>query len=198
MSLWGKPVTRHYEHEYPRLGAKSLKALLTLQPGRSWFWLSRRGLRLDMMRLHLAGDAPSFSAKLMNGQRQNIRLESTPTAFKGRRWWLSCPYCSRRCGKLYWTQSAIACRQCLGLYYQSQSEAPQERHLRRIRKARQAVWGEDEPEINNLFRMLNSYPKPKGMHWCTFKEKRWQMLLNENQYMRGLLVVLERRYRGKR
>jgi hypothetical protein len=186
MSLWVKPVTRHYTHEYPALEGERLAVLMTLQPGRSVSFTSRRGNRLAVSRLYPAGNALCFCVSLMNGQHQTIRLESTRTAFNGLRWWYSCPHCTRRCGALYWTQSAIACRLCLNLHYASQSETPKDRQLRRMRKERYAVWGESEPDINNLFIAPHLFPKPDGMHWRTFEERCWRMMERESRYFAAL------------
>jgi hypothetical protein len=191
MSLWGKPVTRHYTHEYPALAGTMLKALLALQPDQGVYATSRRGLRVDIIRLYPDGEPPCFRARLMNGQVQTIHIEHTRTAFNGLRWWYACPYCSRRCSKLYWTRSAIACRQCLNLHYQSQSETPRDRLLRRIRNERYAIWREDEPGINNLFIAPHLFPKPDGMHWCTFEEKRSRLMQRESRYFAALRYRLD-------
>ena len=83
MSLWGKPVTRHYVHEVPALDGQVLKMLRTLQPGWGGQWTSCRGRRIEITRQHLAGKWPTFLMRLMNGQSQTLRLESTPAAFNG-------------------------------------------------------------------------------------------------------------------
>jgi hypothetical protein len=54
-------------------------------------------------------------------------LQSTPTNFNGRRWWLTCPLivdgvtCNRRVGKLYLPPGAkyFGCRHCYDLTYRS-------------------------------------------------------------------------------
>lgn len=193
MSIWQN--TRNYTHDYPALSGPMLKRLLSLSPAQSLRWQSYRGKLLEVHRLSASGDMPRFYVRLNDGNAI-FTLESTRTAFNGLRWWFTCSHCLRRCGARYWTHNAIACRQCLNLHYQSQSEAPRERELRRVRKMRQAIWGEDEPDVNNLFRRPDSFPKPKGMHRRIFEEKCNQLTLKENQYLCGLLAVLERRYWG--
>jgi hypothetical protein len=78
----------------------------------------------------------------------------------GRRRWLLCPRCRRRCGVLY-GGSRFRCRRCWRLAYQSQSEAPMWRALSQAQKHRQRLGGSgsmDEP-----------FPdKPEGMHWRTY------------------------------
>ncbi|WP_152527550.1 hypothetical protein ACP26F_15770 [Franconibacter pulveris 1160] len=61
-----------------------------------------------------------------------------------------------------------------------------------------ALWGEDEPEVNNLLRRPSSFPKPKGMHWRAYEKKCKQIVQSEDHYFRGLLVVLDRHYWGRR
>lgn len=50
-------------------------------------------------------------------------LDFTPLHFGGWRYWLKCLRCKHRCTKLYITSDEVACRQCLGLVYTSQSAA---------------------------------------------------------------------------
>lgn len=195
MSIWQN--TRSYTHEYPALSGSMLKRLLNLPPAKSLRWQSYRGKLLEVRRLSAPHETPRFYARLNDGN-DIFTLESTRTAFNGLRWWFICPRCFRRCGTLYWTHCAIACRQCLNLHYQCQSETPRERALRQVRRMRTAIWGEDEPEVNNLFRRPGSFPKPKGMHWRTYEKKCRQLVQSEDHYLRGLLVVLERRYWGRR
>lgn len=55
-----------------------------------------------------------------------LRLVWTPTAGnKGRRYWFACPYCSRRCAKLYIPPGYrhFGCRLCMNLTYSSSQEA---------------------------------------------------------------------------
>ena len=73
---------------------------------------------------------------------------------------------------LYAVKNAYACRECLGLHYASQSERPQERLMRRIRKLRKELWGYDWPDVNNMFEQVDYWPKPKWMRWKTFKQKK--------------------------
>ena len=67
-----------------------------------------------------------------------IRLQSTPTQFKGRRWWFSCPLivdgvpCERRVGKVYLPPGGryFGCRHCHDLTYRSSQEAHQAERLK--------------------------------------------------------------------
>lgn len=194
MSLWGKPVTRHYVHEYPVLSGEVIKRLLSLQPGRGWFGRSRAGRRIEITRLSTGSALPEFRLVLTEGRSLILKLESTRTAFNGVRWWYCCPHCSRRCAHLHWLKYTAGCRQCLALHYQSQSETPHDRALRRIRSERYAIWGEDVPGINNIFRSPDSFPKPKGMHWQTFDQKIALLQIREQRYLNVMMKMLRQRY----
>lgn len=52
---------------------------------------------------------------------QSAELVSTPANLRGARWWWLCPFCSRRCLKLYYPPRAdrFACRVCHDLSYES-------------------------------------------------------------------------------
>src|SRR5438105_1537891 len=52
---------------------------------------------------------------------QPVTLESTATHFGGRRWWLLCPKCEGRYGKLHLPSpdEKFTCRLCHALVYQS-------------------------------------------------------------------------------
>jgi DNA-directed RNA polymerase subunit RPC12/RpoP len=98
--------------------------------------------------------------------------------------YITCPYCQEQRQHLYVIKTAYVCRKCIGLHYVSQSERPQERLIRRIRKLRKDLWGHghDYPEINNMFENVQYWPKPKGMRWKTFEQKRNKLTELENRY----------------
>ena len=57
---------------------------------------------------------------------QNVQLTSTPGGYGGYLYWLLCPVCGRRAGKLYLPpgKEAFLCRRCHGLYYRAQMMPP--------------------------------------------------------------------------
>ena len=65
---------------------------------------------------------------------QQINLLRTPGTLGGFRTWFVCPYCKRRCAKLFLSGRFFACTECLGLPYQAQRESPGRRALRRAEK----------------------------------------------------------------
>jgi hypothetical protein len=101
---------------------------------------------------------------------QPLPIEWTPCRLGGERPWFRCPgvvngrHCWRRVSKVYAGGRYFLCRHCYGLVYRVQSESELDRHLRRIDKAFEALGGcycLDEPPP----------PKPKGMHWRTYRRR---------------------------
>lgn len=70
----------------------------------------------------------------------------------------------------------------MGLHYGCQSERPQERLLRRIRKLRVELWGADWIDVYNMFENIRYWPKPKWIRWKTFERKRDYILALEAKY----------------
>lgn len=99
-----------------------------------------------------------------------VGLSFTYPNFGGRRLWFTCPLvrqgrkCHRRTTRLYLPNGAryFGCRQCYGLAYESQSEAPRDRYLRRAWKFQEKIKGDCE------WGDTDYTPKPKGMHWKTY------------------------------
>ena len=58
-----------------------------------------------------------------------IRYTETSTCFGGRRPWMLCPRCSRRCRVLFLGFGRVACRRCFRLRYQSQCPRPDRSRL---------------------------------------------------------------------
>jgi hypothetical protein len=90
-----------------------------------------------------------------------IPFVETPTQFGGWRRWFSCPGCQRRCRILY-GGAYFRCRNCQGLRYESQYEAPVFRAVSQRHKLRERLGQLDSLEA--------PFPsKPKGMHWKTYR-----------------------------
>ena len=59
-----------------------------------------------------------------------VLLRPTPQHFGGQRWWLVCPNCGGRFGKLYWKDLQFTCRRCGGMtYYSSKTAHERERAI---------------------------------------------------------------------
>ena len=69
-----------------------------------------------------------------NPIRQRIELQHTRPRLGGKRWWMTCPSCQRRCDRLHLTNGAdrFACRKCHDLTYDLCNQSKIERELRRM------------------------------------------------------------------
>jgi len=91
-----------------------------------------------------------------------VRLEHTPCNYGGKRVWMRCPNCWRRCAKVYLTGKRPACRKCYNLAYYSEAETRLDRAMRKARKSQEALGYDDGCLDEWIF-------KPKGMHWKTYE-----------------------------
>lgn len=89
-----------------------------------------------------------------------IRFSWTRTRFGGRRRWLTCPGCSKRCRALF-GGSRFRCRHCHGLRYSSQRETRIDRANRAMMKIVKKL---------DLTAQGNELPhRPRGMHSRTYE-----------------------------
>jgi hypothetical protein len=92
----------------------------------------------------------------------SIQFVFTECHLGGQRGWWVCPCCENRAALLFLVRGTFACRTCQRISYPSQSETAEDRALRVAGKIRRGLgW---EPGIVNP-----KGPKPKGMHWQTFR-----------------------------
>jgi hypothetical protein len=96
----------------------------------------------------------------------------TPTRFGGRRQWLTCLKCRRRCRRIF-GGSYFRCRQCHGLVYASTREPIYQRAIDRADRLRKRVGGNRGAFDGEPFP-----PKPKRMRWRTYQrlEKQYEEL----------------------
>jgi hypothetical protein len=90
-----------------------------------------------------------------------VRLTYTPCNFGGQRVWFQCAGCGERAAKLYSQIPPFKCRRCCDTRYQSQSETPEDRAMRKDRRIRHRLGASSslaEPILS----------KPRGMHRTTF------------------------------
>ncbi len=101
-----------------------------------------------------------------------LELDRTACRFGGERAWLRCPvpHCRRRVARVFYSSRRFVCRKCARLVYRSQRLDLSGRGDAKIRKAYRAM-GLDPDEAE----LLESLPKPKGMHWSTF-ERHWRTI----------------------
>lgn len=128
---------------------------------------------------------------------QTIPFVWTDTRFNGRRQWLACPDCARRCRVLYGPR--FRCRGCHGLAYESQYEAPYQRLLTKAQRIRCRLGGSG---FNG-----DQFPeKPKGMHWRTYDRLEETVARAENfgvlglmqQYMPAFVATVRKRYEDRK
>jgi hypothetical protein len=98
---------------------------------------------------------------------QTVAIEWVPCGRGHRAWWL-CPFCHRRCGRLYLVSHGLLCRRCSGLGYFSQLEDRMERLWRRMRAIRLRL----DPTEDRGAPYDPLPPKPPRMHWQTYERLR--------------------------
>lgn len=64
------------------------------------------------------GDYPAIETTVA-GRSFHFEFESTRQPLGGSRWWWKCPRCGRRCRFLHEDESALVCRICAKLTYES-------------------------------------------------------------------------------
>ena len=178
---YGRTQTRSYTGEYHRIQAKVFKPLLTTPLGR--YSISSEHLSDDHKKLTLKenNNGVRYVTFIINDKPHQIALKLDNSSASNKLY-ITCPYCQKQRQSLYAIKYAYACRQCIGLHYASQSERPQDRLMRRIRKLRKELWGYDWPDVNNMFEQVIYLPKPKWMRWKTFDQKRNNIIQLEKQY----------------
>lgn len=114
-------------------------------------------LQPDHMRLHYS--------VTRQGEKQRVdeRFDFTFTEqpFGGRRRWIICRSCKRRCRVLYGGRY-FRCRRCYEATYPSQYEQIRLPGLNKADRVRSRLGG--DPGLAHAFP-----PKPKGMHWRTYR-----------------------------
>lgn len=91
-----------------------------------------------------------------------VPLIQTLTAFGGKRQWFKCLSCGSRCRILY-GGTYFRCRRCYRLKYESQYEPVYSRACNQAHNIRQRLG-----QIGSLDDPFP--PKPKGMHWKTYRQ----------------------------
>jgi len=178
---YGRAQTRAYTTEYQRIHANVFNQLLTkplgsysinseyLDDDHKTFFLNENDRGVRYIEFTINDKSHQIALKLDNRSASN-------------KLYITCPYCQEQRQSLYAVKYAYACRQCIKLHYVSQSERPQDRLLRRIRKLRKELWGYDCPDVNNIFEQVTYWPKPKWVRWKKFKQNRDQIVELEKRY----------------
>jgi hypothetical protein len=178
---YGRTQTRAYTSEYHRIHANVFKSLLTKPLGS--YSINSESLSDNHRKLILKENKNGVRYVTFTiNEKPHIIALKLDNRSASNKLYITCPYCQEQRQHLYAIKYAYGCRQCIGLHYASQSERPQERLMRRIRKLRKELWGYDWPEVNNMFEQVFYWPKPKWMRWKTFEQKRNKITELEKQY----------------
>ncbi len=145
------------------LDVRQLKAQGRLQPGSfRWEWLRDHEPLANVSIIaspHSLALSYSWTPSGAEPRKvtQQIALTWTPCHLGGRRTWLLCPHCTRRCAVVYGVHDlgGFACRRCMRLAYESEAEDALGRLSRKLLKL-EAGLGEDGG-------------KPKWMRWRTYE-----------------------------
>jgi hypothetical protein len=117
-----------------------------------------------------------------------VAFSYTPTRFGGRRQWLRCLKCGRRCRKIYGGRY-FRCRLCYSLRYASQRERSDQRAMdqaNKIAKRLHDKWSgatEDEYDFP---------PKPPRMRWATYNRLEAQYDDLQNRWAIGIMARFAR------
>jgi hypothetical protein len=178
---YGRTQKRAYTGEYHRIHANVFKSLLTKPLGS--YSLNSGYLSDEHRKLALTENENGvrYITFTINKKPHQIGLKLDDSSASNKIY-ITCPYCQKQRQHLYAIKFAFGCRQCIGLHYASQSERPQERLMRRIRKLRVKLWGNDWPDVNNMFEQVAYWPKPKWARWKTFEQKRNRIIELEKKY----------------
>ena len=178
---YGRIQTRAYTNEYHRVPANVFKGLITMPLGGYFLtgnFPSSEHKKFELSQLNNGVRLMTFT---LNDKPHQIALKLDNSSASNKLY-ITCPYCQKQRQHIYAIKTAYACRECLNLQYASQSERPKDRLMRRIRKLRKELWGNDWPDVNNMFEHVEYWPKPKWMRWHTFEQKRNKIIELENKY----------------
>ena len=103
--------------------------------------------------------------RFLQGQKEmivRVPFSTVDTPFGGRRRWLACPSCLRRCARLWFVLGGMQCRQCLQPSYATQSMNRTDRLAAKARKIESQLG----PDLS----------RPKGMH-----RKRYAKMIYTHQ-----------------
>ena len=177
--------TRNYTRQLPQLTLADFKAMRSMFANGAT--VLKKSTSKGAVIFTLAGE--HIKAEI-GGSAVDLRAITTKAGY-GSRSWYCCPHCGSRRASLFVGRSDIACRDCWGLHYASQSEGQLDRMRRAIWKKRAEIWPNYEPAMS-LFNTCYQFPKPKGMRWQTFKLKRSEAAALESAYFQAFKPIVDR------
>lgn len=117
-----------------------------------------------------------------------VELSTVSNHYGGSRPFFRCPGCGRRVRFLYrpWERKRFRCRPCWRLNYPSQQETPGE--IRPYREAVRLLLERFKLPITQIPGPKEFYgflpPRPKGMHWSTYRKLCRKLELLQGEYYR--------------
>ncbi len=189
-SGWGGVLTDKC-HEYHSIDLAWLrrKKLLNLGHWSTVTW-SRAGRETGSVRI----ECLQWGVRLVYRQRRAgdewqdvnefVPFVESATRFGGTRQWFRCLTCAARCRVLY-GGTHFRCRRCHRLKYESQYEAAYARacsQAHALRRRLGCVGSLDDPFP----------PKPKGMHWKTYRQLEARDRKFQNLWAAGVMQWLNR------
>src|SRR5690242_18304542 len=151
------------------IDVRRLSRLGLLEVGRVFDWIWGEGGAAGRVWISVTDeDELAFTYRIGDGRsgssvaaQCDVGLSRTACHYGGERVWFHCPRCDRRVAILHYAGPEFLCRICLSLTYASQSESEGDRRMRRTRRVRDKVGGQDD--------LTRPFPdKPKGMHNSTY------------------------------
>lgn len=129
----GRPRTKAKTSGLHSIDIRRLFREDLLRPGLSygWQWTDERGRRTSSITISTQERSVAVAYAIGGVPvAQRITLRTTLCNYGGERAWFECPFCRRRVAVLY-LSSQVACRECFGLAYPSQSDSTIDRLWRR-------------------------------------------------------------------
>jgi len=190
---FGRVRKRSYTSEYCRLSAITFKPLLESKTGSYIIHSERFSEQHKRFELIELGGQFKIMQFTIEGKKFQIGLVQDDSSVSNKLY-ITCPCCQSKRQHIYAIKKAYACRECLGLKYLTQSERYRDRLMRKIRKKRKALWGNDWPDVNNMFAHTEYWPKPKSVHWSTFEKAREEIYQLERQYWPQVDLFLNKQF----
>jgi hypothetical protein len=149
--------------DYLKIDVRHWQRDSLLSPGNffTWTWLRNNEPFAKVAVLVQDGSATLSYRSKLEYVRQSVKLATSACHLGGYRYWFRCG-CGKRVAILYAGSSCFACRHCLNLNYLTQHQQLHDRLAKKAHGIRDSLhWPRG---FNNV-----TGPKPKGMHWRTFK-----------------------------
>jgi len=112
-----------------------------------------------------------------------VPFSYTPTRFGGRRQWLTCLKCGRRCRRLFGGRN-FRCRQCHGLTYGSRNETAAQRAMNRA----DGIASRLHDMSKGITKAKWEFPpKPSRMRWKTYWRLKHQYEVLRDRWMSAVM-----------